>query len=69
MPAETYSSLPNTVLAYKRDHRIGRFDPTAPEMQERKVREMWEEVERRGELVLSFSVGILFKGGKQRTRY
>lgn len=48
MPAETYSSLPSTVLAYKRDHHIGRFDPAAPELQRRKVKDMWDEVERAG---------------------
>lgn len=51
MPAETYSSLPSTVLAYKRDHHIGRFDPAAPEAQQRKVRQMWAEVESAGMLI------------------
>jgi tubulin-folding cofactor B len=31
MPADTYSSLTsNTVLSYKRTHKLGRFDPSAP---------------------------------------
>lgn len=45
MPAETYSSLPDTVLAYKKMHHIGRFDPHAPELKEQKVADMWREVE------------------------
>lgn len=49
MPESKYSALPDTVLAYKKDHKIGRFDPAAPEIQERKVREMWNEVEGRSE--------------------
>ena len=47
MPESQYETLPDTVLAYKKDHKIGRFDPAAPEIQERKVKEMWDEVERR----------------------
>lgn len=49
MPESQYETLPDTVLAYKKDHKIGRFDPAAPEIQERKVREMWKEVEERSE--------------------
>lgn len=47
MPESKYETLSDTVLAYKKDHKIGRFDPAAPEIQERKVREMWTEVEDR----------------------
>lgn len=67
MPVETYSSLPSTVLAYKREHRVGRFDPAAPETQQRKVREMWDEVERRGTLeFFFFAIGIFVQRGKER---
>ncbi|KAL8853371.1 MAG: hypothetical protein Q9221_001847 [Calogaya cf. arnoldii] len=45
MPVETYSSLPDTVLAYKKSHHIGRFDPHAPESKEQKVAEMWREID------------------------
>ncbi|KAL8718607.1 MAG: hypothetical protein Q9225_004270 [Loekoesia sp. 1 TL-2023] len=45
MPVETYSSLPDTVLAYKRAHHIGRFDPHAPELKEKKVADLWKEIE------------------------
>lgn len=48
MPVDTYSTLPDTVLAYKKSHHIGRFDPHAPEIQQQKIKEAWEEVEQRG---------------------
>ncbi|KAL8691777.1 MAG: hypothetical protein Q9218_003078 [Villophora microphyllina] len=51
MPVETYSSLPDTVLAYKRTHQIGRFDPNAPEIAEKKVADLWKEVEAGGMIV------------------
>ena len=47
MPIETYSSLPNTVLAYKKAHHIGRFDPHGPEMQQKMVQEAWKDIENR----------------------
>ncbi|KAL8702876.1 MAG: hypothetical protein Q9201_003939 [Fulgogasparrea decipioides] len=45
MPTETYSSLPGTVLAYKKAHQIGRFDPHASEIKEKKVADLWKEIE------------------------
>lgn len=47
MPESTYEKLPETVLAYKKAHQIGRFNPAAPQIQDRKVKEMWKEVEER----------------------
>lgn len=52
MPESQYETLPDTVLAYKKDHKIGRFDPAAPEIQARKVKEMWNEVEARSKSLL-----------------
>ncbi|KAL9028421.1 MAG: hypothetical protein Q9196_003213 [Gyalolechia fulgens] len=51
MPVETYSSLPDTVLAYKKTHQIGRFDPHAPALKEKKVTDLWKEIET-GKIVL-----------------
>ena len=48
MPAETYEALPSTVLAYKKAHRIGRFDPNASDIQQRKIQDAWEEIESKG---------------------
>ncbi|KAL6720138.1 hypothetical protein ACLMJK_002059 [Lecanora helva] len=47
MPEDVYEKRPETVLAYKKAHKVGRFDPNAPEIQQRKAREAWEEVEQR----------------------
>ncbi|KAL8815329.1 MAG: hypothetical protein Q9223_005529 [Gallowayella weberi] len=45
MPMETYSSLSDTVLAYKKSHRIGRFDPHAPEIEQKKAAVLWDEID------------------------
>ena len=45
MPKSTYEQLPDTVLDYKKKHQIGRFDPTLPEKQEQKVKEMWQKIQ------------------------
>jgi len=29
LPSETYESLPNSVLAWKKNQKLGRFDPNA----------------------------------------
>ena len=47
MPESTYETLPETVLAYKKANKIGRFNPAAPEIQQQKVKELWEAVEER----------------------
>lgn len=48
MPAEKYDALPSTVLAYKKAHHIGRFDPNASDFQQRKIQDAWEEIESKG---------------------
>lgn len=52
MPTEMYSARPSTVLAYKKAHQVGRFDPAAPEILEQKIAQMWREIEERGSLDL-----------------
>ncbi|KAL8906652.1 MAG: hypothetical protein Q9207_001906 [Kuettlingeria erythrocarpa] len=51
MPVETYSTLPDTVLAYKKTHHIGRFDPNAPELKAKKVDDLWKEIAEGGIVV------------------
>lgn len=51
MPDEVYTKLPSTVLAYKKVHQIGRFDPAAPENQQKKISAMWNEIEERGSFI------------------
>lgn len=48
MTDKVYTKLPSTVLAYKKAYQIGRFDPAAPENQEKKISAMWKEMEERG---------------------
>ena len=55
MPTEMYSARPSTVLAYKKAHQVGRFDPAAPEILEQKIAQMWREIEERGSLDLPCS--------------
>jgi tubulin-folding cofactor B len=48
MPPETYQTLPDSVLAWKKNNRLGRFDPNAPEAERKKVEAEWNEVAARG---------------------
>lgn len=48
MPAETYSALPDSVLAWKKANKLGRFDPHAPEIEKKRIDEGWHEVKARG---------------------
>ena len=50
MPEATYESLPGSVLAFKKAHKIGRFDPNASEIEKSKADQGWAEVEKRGKL-------------------
>ena len=47
MPEETYSALSSTVLAWKKANHLGRFDPAAPHIKQRKIQAVWAEVEER----------------------
>ncbi|KAK1143825.1 hypothetical protein N8T08_006076 [Aspergillus melleus] len=51
LPTETYESLPNSVLAWKRNQKLGRFDPNASTPEEsmrRQAEQDAEEVAQRG---------------------
>ena len=47
MPAESYSALPNSVLAWKKANKLGRFDSKSPEIDSTKVSKLWSEIEAR----------------------
>ena len=49
MSAETYEALPSTVLAYKKNHHIGRFDPNVTQIQQQKIQEAWQEIDSKSE--------------------
>ncbi|KAL3478008.1 Cap-Gly domain-containing protein [Aspergillus californicus] len=51
LPSETYETLPNSVLAWKKNQKLGRFDPNAlapAEAMSEQARKDKEEVEKRG---------------------
>jgi len=48
MPSDTYESMTsNTVLAYKRAHKLGRFDPSAPTQLEAQAALINREIDER----------------------
>ncbi|KAF2228877.1 hypothetical protein EV356DRAFT_537722 [Viridothelium virens] len=48
MPTEQYEARPDSVLAWKRSQKLGRFDPSAPSLEDQKIRALRREVEERG---------------------
>ena len=58
MPTSTYETLPSSVLAFKKSHKLGRFDPSAPEIQAQKVKDAWREIEEKGK-ILTFLVVLM----------
>jgi tubulin-specific chaperone B len=52
MPETEYESRTDSVLAWKKKQKLGRFDPNAPSLEEQKIRAIEREVEDRG-MVLS----------------
>jgi tubulin-specific chaperone B len=44
MPAETYETLPSSVLAWKKANKLGRFDPHAAENEQQRLARMEEFV-------------------------
>lgn len=49
MPAEEYEERSDTVLAWKKSQKLGRFDPNAPSLEEQKVNTIRREIAERGE--------------------
>jgi hypothetical protein len=48
MPAQEYETLPNSVLAWKKNQKLGRFDPNAPDIEQQKIKALDREIEERG---------------------
>lgn len=48
MTTEDYESRTDSVLAWKKSQKLGRFDPNAPEIEKSKVDASFKEVEDRG---------------------
>jgi tubulin-folding cofactor B len=48
MPASEYETRTDSVLAWKRNNQLGRFDPNAPSIEQQKVAAIQREVDERG---------------------
>jgi tubulin-folding cofactor B len=54
LPAETYETMSNTVLSWKKQQKLGRFDPdaaTPEEMLKEQVEKEKAEIEKRGRVI------------------
>ncbi|KAF2711004.1 tubulin-specific chaperone-like protein B [Pleomassaria siparia CBS 279.74] len=58
MPSSEYETRTDSVLAWKKAQKLGRFDPDAPTIQEQKIRASEREVEERG-ITLSSRIRLL----------
>lgn len=48
MSTTDYESRTDSVLAWKKSQKLGRFDPNAPNIEQQKVETSYQEVDRRG---------------------
>lgn len=47
MPVDEYETRNDSVLAWKKSHKLGRFDPDAPSIEQQKINASYREVEER----------------------
>lgn len=50
MPTAEYESRTDSVLAWKKAQKLGRFDPDAPSIEQQKILASEREIEERGKL-------------------
>jgi hypothetical protein len=48
MPESEYEARKDSVLAWKKTQKLGRFDPNAPDVEQQKIRQLERDVEERG---------------------
>ncbi|KAI5368186.1 Putative Ubiquitin-like domain, CAP Gly-rich domain, Ubiquitin-like domain superfamily [Septoria linicola] len=48
LPKDEYENRTDSVLAWKKAHKLGRFDPNAPSIEQQKINTSYREVEERG---------------------
>jgi len=65
MPAAEYEHRTDSVLAWKKAQKLGRFDPEAPSIEQQKIRASEREVEERG-LSLNGRVRLLPESDARR---
>lgn len=51
MPVAEYESRTDSVLAWKKNQKLGRFDPNAPTIEQQKIRASEREIEERGKFI------------------
>jgi hypothetical protein len=56
MPSTEYENRADSVLAWKRAQKLGRFDPNAPSIEQQKILASEREVEERGKIRLVVQV-------------
>lgn len=52
MPTAEYESRTDSVLAWKKNQKLGRFDPNAPSIEQQKIRASEREIEERGKCIV-----------------
>jgi tubulin-folding cofactor B len=52
MPESEYETRTDSVLAWKKNQKLGRFDPNAPSLEEQKIKALEREVEERGKGII-----------------
>ncbi|KAL5377606.1 hypothetical protein DPSP01_009661 [Paraphaeosphaeria sporulosa] len=65
MPVAEYETRTDSVLAWKKNQKLGRFDPNAPTIEQQKIRASEREIEERG-IVLGARVRILPESDARR---
>jgi tubulin-folding cofactor B len=53
MPTTEYETRKDSVLAWKKAQKLGRFDPNAPGVEQQKIRAFEREIEERGKTICS----------------
>lgn len=48
MPKDEYEARSDTVLAWKKTQKLGRFDPEAPSIEQQKIQTVQREIDERG---------------------
>jgi tubulin-specific chaperone B len=48
MPTDQYEARNDSVLAWKKNQQLGRFDPNAPSLEQQKVLALEQEIDERG---------------------
>lgn len=59
MPADEYETRTDSVLAWKKAQKLGRFDPDAPSIEQQKILASEREIEERGKQHVSLLIYTL----------